>query len=97
MKHPWTRTEAWAKGSAGMIGGFASFLGFTLAIPLLCLRFGLSMQAGLAWVTVAGFPLWMALMVWALLARSGGWAWIRVGALSVLLWLLVLGGVAWPD
>lgn len=96
MKHPWTRSEAWGKGTAAVFGGFLAFLGFTLGLPILFSRAALPLEPALAAVTIAGFPLWMTLMVWAILARSGARAWARVGAVSGLFWLLVLGGMAWP-
>jgi hypothetical protein len=90
VKHDWSRGEAWGRITAGLLGGFALFLGFGLATGLLLPRLGAPMDAVLAFNVVVSVPVWALALGMANLAPSGRGAWFRVGAWAALSWAVVL-------
>jgi hypothetical protein len=85
MKHDWTAGEAWGKSTASVVGGFAVFLTFGLAMGTALPRLGVSLPLALALSVVLCVPLWALVAGWAVLAPSGSGAWLRVGGLAALL------------
>ncbi|MDT0632781.1 hypothetical protein RQM47_00830 [Rubrivirga sp. S365] len=84
MKHAWTRGEGWGKGTAAVLGGFAVFLLFGMALgtalPLLGVPLGWTVGLGVALCV----PVWALVVGWAVLAPSGRGAWLRVGGAALV-------------
>jgi hypothetical protein len=89
VKHTWSRGEAWGKISAGLVGGFALFLGFGMATGLLLPRMGIPLGTVLALNVVVSVPVWAVALGAANLAPSGRGAWLRVGGAAGLAWTVV--------
>jgi hypothetical protein len=82
MKHDWTTSEAWGKTSAALLGSTALYLAFCVvcvtALPV-------GPQGGMALGIVAGFPVWVGGVCYAVLARSVARAWgVLIGAAGLL-------------
>jgi hypothetical protein len=89
VKHAWSRGEGWGKVTAGLVGGFALFLGFGLATGLVLPRLGVPMGRVLAFNLVVSIPVWALALGVANLAPSGRGAWLRVGGSAALAWGVV--------
>ena len=86
MKYSWTTTEAWGKTAAVLLASAALYVAFCVfcvtALPV-------QQDVALATGILAGFPVWIGAMCYAVLARTTLRAW------AVLLGLtLLLGGAA---
>jgi hypothetical protein len=84
MKYDWTQAEAWGKGTAALLGGFAAFLLFGLALGTALPDLGVPVGVAVALGAAFSVPLWCVLMGWAVLAPTGRRAWVRVGGTAVL-------------
>lgn len=89
MKHAWSRSEAWGKLAAGLVGGFTLFLGFGLATSLVVPLLGVPLGTVMAFNVVASVPVWTLALAVANLAPSGRSAWVRVGGCAALSWGIV--------
>lgn len=85
MKHAWTRSEAWGKGTAAFFGGLLVFGAFLLFAGAALPRLGLGASLSLALGAGLCVPLWAGAMTVALLARSGARAWLLVGGAALAL------------
>jgi hypothetical protein len=85
MKYDWTKAEAWGKGTAALLGGFGAFVLFGLALGTALPELGVSVGVAVALGAALSVPVWCVLIGWAVLAPSGGGAWLRVGGTAVLL------------
>jgi hypothetical protein len=73
MKYHWTTAEAWGKTSAVLLASAAVYLAFCV----FCVT-GLPMAQDVALATgiLAGFPVWVGAMCYAVLARTPARAWV---------------------
>ena len=84
MKHDWTRGEAWGKITASVVGGLLLFVALTLFTGIVLPRLGLGLSLSVALGVLVCVPAWGIAIVAAVLARSGGRAWLGIGGASLL-------------
>jgi len=81
MKHHWTPVEAWGKTGAVLLASTALYLTFCVfcvtALPV-------GQDSALATGILGGFPVWVAAMCYAVLARTTARAWVVLLAITAL-------------
>jgi hypothetical protein len=82
MKHNWTAAEAWSRGSAALFASSALYVAFSVACVT---ALPVSAGAGIAIGILAGFPLWVAAAMYAVLARTPTRAWLVLAGVTVFL------------
>lgn len=88
MKYNWSRGEAWGKGTAALLGGFAAFVLFGLALGTALPELGVPVGVAVAMGAALSVPVWCVLIVWTVLAPTGRGAWLRVGGTAAVLGLV---------
>lgn len=82
MKYDWTTAEAWGKIGAVLLPSTAVYLAFSVfcvaALPV-------EQDTRLALAVLAGFPVWIGAMYYAVLARTVARAWVVLGTAALLL------------
>jgi hypothetical protein len=82
MKYDWTTAEAWGKTTALLLGSPIVYVSFCVACAIAA---PLPQNIGLATGILAGLPVWVGTMYFAILARGVGRAWLGVGATALFL------------
>jgi hypothetical protein len=82
MKYNWTTTEAWGKAGAALLLGTAVYGAFCVfCVTVLPVRPDVGITVGV----LAGFPVWVGAMYYAVLARTVIRAWSVLGVAALLL------------
>ncbi|NBC18778.1 MAG: hypothetical protein GVY18_15855 [Bacteroidetes bacterium] len=90
MKHDWTTGEAYGKGTAAVLGGFAAFILFGLMLGTALPALGLPIGVAVALSAGLSIPVWTLFIGWAVLAPSGRGAWFRVGGTTLVLGVITV-------
>lgn len=91
MKHAWSTGEAWGKSSGALFGGALLFLDVLIGVGVMLTRAGASPQNAAVAAVWLAFLVWPVMAVMVLLARSATRAWIGT---AVALALTAVGMLA---
>jgi hypothetical protein len=76
MKHAWSAGEAWSKSSAALFGGALLFLDVLIGAGVMPVRAGASPNVAAAAAVWLAFLVWPVMAVVVLLARDARRAWL---------------------
>lgn len=91
MKHAWSTGEAWGKSSAALFGGALLFLDVLIDGGVMLVRAGASPNVAAAAAVWLAFLVWPVMAVMVLLARNARRAWLGT---AVALALTAVGMLA---